>query len=89
MISGPKPKLDLPTVRALVGDDQSFSQRGLILELIDRCEAAEAKLAERSTTSAAMPALHLGPGLTFADLVGALSAAQEKREKARRPRGGT
>lgn len=41
-----KPKLDLPTVRALMEDNQDFSQRGLILDLVERCEAAEAKLAE-------------------------------------------
>ena len=42
-----KQKLDLSTIRALMGDDQSFSQRNLILELVQRCEIAEARLLER------------------------------------------
>ncbi len=47
MIPGSKKTpLDLATVRALLGDDQSFSQRTLILELVERCELAENALHE-------------------------------------------
>ncbi len=71
-----KQPLDLATVRALLGDDQSFSQRTLILELVDRCEKAEGllNLAAQTNPMQAPPEKKF----SFQEFVTAITSLQSK-----------